>query len=75
MTNLLAKVPKSAQTFVATLVRSIFLQPDAEYVWDRVWVVVEQLEKRFSEAAVLLEEAAHDILAFATFPIEVWKKI
>jgi putative transposase len=48
MTNLLAKVPKSAQAFVATLVRSIFLQPDAESVWDRFWVVVEQLEGRFS---------------------------
>ena len=75
MTNLLAKVPKSAQAFVATLVRSIFLQPDAESVWDRFWVVVEQLEGRFLEAAALLEEAAHDILAFAAFPIEVWKKI
>jgi putative transposase len=75
MTNLLAKVPKSAQAFVATLVRSIFLQPDAESVWDRLWAVVEQLEDRFPEAATLLEEAAHDILAFAAFPTEVWKKI
>jgi transposase-like protein len=75
MTNLLAKVPKSTQAFVATLVRSIFLQPDAESVWDRFWAVVEQLEERFPEAAALLEEAAHDILAFAAFPTEVWKKI
>jgi len=75
MTNLLAKVPKSAQAFVATLVRSIFLQPDAESVWDRLWAVVEQLEDRFPEAATLLEETAHDILAFAAFPTEVWKKI
>jgi transposase-like protein len=75
MTNLLAKVPKSAQAFVATLVRSIFLQPDAESVWERLWVVVQQLEERFPEAAALLEEAAHDILAFAAFPTEVWKKI
>jgi transposase-like protein len=75
MTNLLAKVPKSAQALVATLVRSIFLQPDAESVWDRFWVVVEKLEERFPEAATLLEEAAHDILAFAAFPTEVWKKI
>jgi transposase-like protein len=75
MTNLLAKVPKSAQALVATLVRSIFLQPDAESVWDRFWVVVEKLEERFPDAATLLEEAAHDILAFASFPTEVWKKI
>lgn len=75
MTNLLAKVPKSAQALVATLVRSIFLQPDSESVWDRFWVVVEKLEERFPEAATLLEEAAHDILAFTAFPTEVWKKI
>jgi len=75
MTNLLAKVPKSAQALVATLVRSIFLQPDTESVWDRFWVVVEKLEERFPEAATLLEEAAHDILAFTAFPTEVWKKI
>ncbi len=30
MVNLLAKVPKAAQQAVATLVRSIFAQPDAE---------------------------------------------
>ena len=32
MTNLLAKVDKSARAFVATLVRTIFLQPDAHSV-------------------------------------------
>ena len=31
--NLLTRVPKSAGPFVATLVRSIFAQPDAEAVW------------------------------------------
>ena len=31
--NLLTRVPKSAQTLVATLVRSIFAQPDQEAVW------------------------------------------
>ncbi len=75
MRNLLAKVPKNAQAFVATLVRTIFLQPDADSVWNRLWVVVDQLEGNFPVAAALLEEAAHDILAFAVFPIEIWKKI
>lgn len=75
MRNLLAKVPKNAQAFVATLVRTIFLQPDAKSVWNRLWVVVDQLEGNFPKAAALLEEAAHDILAFAAFPIEVWQKI
>jgi transposase-like protein len=75
MTNLLAQVDKSARAFVATLVRTIFLQPDAHSVWNRLWVVVEQLEPRFPEAAELLEDAANDILAFASFPSDLWTKI
>ena len=49
MTNLLAKVDNSDRAFVATLVRTIFLQPDARAAWNRLWVVVEQLEPRFPE--------------------------
>ena len=75
MTNLLAKVDKSARAFVATLVRRIFLQPDAKAVWNRLWVVVEQLEQRFPEAAELLETSAPDLLAFAAFPSDLWTKI
>jgi transposase-like protein len=75
MTNLLAKVDKSARAFVATLVRTIFLQPDAKAVWNRLWVVVEQLEQRFPEAAELLEISAPDLLAFAAFPTDLWTKI
>jgi putative transposase len=33
MRNLLTKVPKAAQAMVATLVRTIFAQPDAASVW------------------------------------------
>ena len=75
MTNLLTKVDKRARAFVATLVRTIFLQPDPQAVWNRFWVVVEQLEPRFPEAAALLESAAFDLLAFAAFPTDLWKKI
>lgn len=75
MTNLLAKVDKSTRAFVATLVRTIFLQPDARSVWNRFWIVVEQLEPRFPEAARLLENSAHELLAFASFPTDLWTKI
>ena len=46
--NLLTRVPKSAQTLVATLVRSIFAQPDHEAVWTQHGRIVEQLQERFS---------------------------
>jgi putative transposase len=75
MTNLLARVPKAAQGLVASLVRSIFNQMDAEQVWKQHGSVVDQLSTRFPEAAELLDEAAHDILAFTSFPRAAWRQI
>jgi hypothetical protein len=72
--NLLAKVPKSAHTIVAPLVRSIFEQPDADSVWAQHGRIVEQLSGRFDAAADLLADAAHDILAFTTFPKTHWRQ-
>jgi transposase-like protein len=68
-------VPKSAQGLVATLVRSIFAQPDAESVMKQHSYVVEQLEGKFPEASSLLSQAEGDILAFAAFPKEHWRQI
>ena len=73
--NLLTKVPKNAQSMVATVVRSIFEQPSAEEVWAQHARVVEQLGPRFPDAARMLADAAHDVLAFATFPQQHWRKI
>lgn len=73
--NLLAKVPKAAQDFVAALNRSIFAQPNAQEVWAQHRRVVDQLSERFSDAAWLLEDAAEDILAFAAFPKSHWRQI
>ena len=73
--NLLTRVPKSAGTLVATLVRSIFAQLDPQAVWAQHARMVEQLQERFPEAAALLAEAGPDILAFATFPREHWRQI
>lgn len=73
--NLLTRVPKSAQTMVATLVRSIFEQVDRASVWDQHGRVVEQLQERFPEAARLLDEAGPEVLSFTTFPHEHWRQI
>jgi putative transposase len=75
MRNLLIRVPRSAQTMVATLVRTIFAQPDHESVWAQHARVVEQLTERFPAAAELLVEAGPDVLAFTGFPKEHWKRI
>jgi transposase-like protein len=59
--NLLTRVPKSAQSFVATMVRTIFAQPDAETVYEQHARIVDQLASRFPQAAALLDEAAPDL--------------
>jgi len=75
MRNLLTRVPKSTQSFVATMVRSIFAQPDADSVHDQHSRIVAQLEGRFPDAAALLDEAGPEILAFTGFPKEHWRQL
>lgn len=75
MRNILCRVPRSAQPFVATLVRTIFAQPSREEVEAQLGRVILQLEDRFPDVARMLEEAAPDITAFSSFPIEHWRQI
>lgn len=74
MRNLLTKVPKAAHGLVATFVRTIFAQPDAESVRAQHARTVEQLQPRFREPARMLAEA-EEILAFTAFPKEHWRQI
>jgi len=75
MRNLLTRVPRKAQSFVASIVRTIFQQPDADEVCKQFKRVVEQLEARYPAVSELLEEAKDDILAFTAFPSTVWRQI
>jgi putative transposase len=75
MRNLLTKVPKSAQSLVATLVRTIFAQPDAELTRAQHARGAEQLDARWPDAARLLADAVEDLLAFTAFPKEHWRQI
>jgi putative transposase len=73
--NLATKVPKSAQPWVSTLVRTIFEQPDAGSVRSQHHQVVTALEAKFPAAAAHLDDAREDILAFTAFPREIWRQI
>ncbi|MDI6097619.1 IS256 family transposase [Actinoplanes sp. NEAU-A12] len=73
--NLLAKVPKSAQPWVATLVRTIFDQPDATAVHAQFERVLDSIEQKFPDAAEHLDDARADLLAFTSFPRELWRQI
>jgi len=75
MANLLTRVPKRAQPWVATVVRTIYQQPDAKDVLDQHHRVVSQLQERFPQAAFLVDEAKADLLAFTAFPVTHWHQI
>ena len=75
MTNLLTRVPRRAQPWVATMVRTIYQQPSPQEVHAQHQRVVAQLEERFPEVAGRLEEAGEDILAFTAFPVAHWKQV
>jgi putative transposase len=73
--NLATKVPKSAQPWVSTLVRTIFEQPGAASVRAQHAQVVAALEAKFPQAAAHLDKARDDILAFTAFPREIWRQV
>jgi transposase-like protein len=73
--DLLTKVPKSSQPWVATLVRTIFDQPDATEVHAQFDRVAQALRAKLPKAAEHLEEAREDLLAFSSFPRETWRQV
>jgi transposase-like protein len=72
---LLSQVPKSAQPWVATLLRTIFEQPDTDAVQAQMRHVLDALEAKFPKAAAHLDAAQGDVLAFTAFPREIWRQI
>jgi transposase-like protein len=74
--NLLTKVPKNSQSMVATMVRTIFAQPDPEQVWAQHRRVVDHLhDVGLVDAAEHLDQAASEILTFTGFPKAHWRQI
>ncbi len=61
---------------IATLVRSIFEQPDRDTTWSQLGDVVDRLTQAgFCDLANDVLDAADDILAFSAFPVEHWPQI
>jgi putative transposase len=73
--NLLTRVPKSAQPHVATQVRTIFDQADADAVHAQYDRVVDALEPKYRDAAEHLDTARAELLAFTAYPREIWRQI
>ena len=73
--NLLDLVPKAHQEMVSAAFRSIFALADPDELKARYDEVTVTLEPRFPEAADSLRDARRDVLAFAAFPRDHWRKI
>jgi putative transposase len=73
--DLLTQVPKTSQRWVATMVRTIFDQPDADEVHAQFDRVVTALESKLPKAAEHLADAREQLLAFTAFPRESWTQI
>ena len=75
MRNALSLVPKAAQQMVGATIRTVFAQPDAESAHQQWRRVADGFRSRFVRLAELMDEAEEDVLAYATFPTEHWRKI
>jgi putative transposase len=73
--HVLAHVPKAETEMVAAVFRTIFAQPDLASMarqWDKVR---EDLASRYPKTGPLMDAAKSEVLAFAAFPREHWRKI
>ena len=73
--NVLAHVAKGETEMVAAVFRTIFAQPDLASMskqWDKVQ---GELAARYPKIGTLMDTAKAEVLAFAVFPREHWRKI
>ena len=73
--NLMAATPKASWPWVRALLHSVYDQPDAASVHAQFDRVLDALADKLPRVAEHLETARADVLAFTTFPKEVWRQI
>jgi putative transposase len=75
MRNVLAVIPRAGQEMVASMIRTVFAQPDREHVNAQFDEVTRMLERSHPKVAQMLHEARDDLLAFCGFPSKHWRQI
>lgn len=75
MRNVLTSVPKTAGPMVASIIRTIFAQPDPAHVHAQFDEVVRMLTRSHPKVAGMLEDAREDLLAFTGFPPAHWRQV
>jgi putative transposase len=73
--NLMSTTPKNSWGWVKALLHSVYDQPDADAVHAQFDRVVDALTEKLPAVAAHLEAARADILAFTSFPKEIWRQI
>jgi putative transposase len=74
--NLMSVTPKASWTAVKALLHSVYDQPDAASVHAQFDRVLDQIAANKLPAVVdHLEAARDDVLAFTSFPREIWRQI
>ncbi|AVH89199.1 Transposase [Corynebacterium camporealensis] len=73
--NLMAVYPKSMWPAVKAMLHSVYDQPTADAVNAQFDRLLDYTEHRLPEVADHLGDAREDLLAFTTFPDDVWRKI
>jgi putative transposase len=73
--NLMSATPKSSWPWVRTLLHSVYDQPDADSVNAQYDRVLEALQPKLPAVVEHLEAARPDVLAFTSFPKEIWRQI
>ena len=67
--------PKSAWPAVKALLHSVYDQPDAKAVQAQYDKMLDTLAGKLPQVVEHLDAARADVLAFTTFPKEIWRQI
>ena len=73
--NLMAATPKASWPWVRALLHSVYDQPDTASVHAQFDRILDALAEKLPKVAQHLDTARADVLAFTSFPREIWRQI
>jgi len=73
--NLMSATPKASWPWVRALLHSVYDQPDTASVHAQFDRVLDALAEKLPKVAEHLDTARADVLAFTSFPKELWRQI
>jgi putative transposase len=71
----MSATPKASWPWVKTLLHSVYDQPDAASVQAQYDRLIDAITEKLPKVAAHLDAARADVLAFTSFPKELWRQI